>query len=151
METNVMGTLNVLEQFDENVVFASSSAVNYPTTPYAISKITCEHLCKLYGARMVRLCNIYGPGGHGVFQKFEAADVMEIAGMGDQVRTYAPVEDALAALIEAPSSPKGSCTILHGEDLTVMGIVNNHFPGKPYKRVPRALNDILDGRQICPQ
>ena len=100
-------------------------------------------------ARIVRLCNIYGKGGHGVFQRFEKADTLEIAGAGDQVRTYAPVEDAVAALIEAPASPQGSLTILHGEDLTVLQVADR-FPDKPRKQVTRAMHDIQDGRQICP-
>lgn len=149
MKTNVLGTLHVLKQFGEHTIFTSSSAVNYPETPYAISKLTCEHLCKVYGARVVRLCNIFGEGGHGVINKFKAAEVLEIAGIGDQVRTYAPVEDAVMALIEAPNNPKGSVEILHGIDKTVLDIADQ-FPDKARRRVPRELTDILDGRQICP-
>ena len=148
MDTNVNGTIHVLEQFRDRVVFASSSAVNYPYTPYAISKLTGEHLCTMAGAYVVRLCNIFGPGGHGVFEKFEQQDVLEVAGLGDQVRTYAHVRDAVDALIGIIDARVGYTKILRGIDMTVNEIVQTRFKDKPYKRVPRAPTDIIDGRQL---
>jgi nucleoside-diphosphate-sugar epimerase len=141
LKTNVLGTLHVLRQFGDRAVFASSAAVNYPTTPYAMSKATGEVVCKAYGACIVRLCNIYGPGGHGVFEKFEAADILQIHGDGNQVRSYAPVEAAVVALMS-----RSKFTVVPGEDLTVNDIAN--LFDKPRRNIPRPAHDILDGRQI---
>jgi dTDP-glucose 4,6-dehydratase/UDP-glucose 4-epimerase len=150
VRTNILGTMYVLEQYKDKVVFASSSAVNYPTSSYAISKMACEYYCALYGARIVRLCNIYGEGGHGVMEKFAAADVLTIAGDGEQIRTFAPVDAAVAALVAAPTGEPGSMTILEGEDMTVNEVASRYFPDKPITFIERQLTDIEDGRQICP-
>jgi nucleoside-diphosphate-sugar epimerase len=70
-------------------------AVNYPLTPYAISKRAAEDYALFYGAAVVRFCNLYGAGGHGAIDRFRDGDRIEIRGSGEQLRTYAPVEDAV--------------------------------------------------------
>lgn len=87
-ETNVMGTINLLEacrRYDiERIVFTSSAAIYGqrtasnnssreiqepdPGTPYALGKLVCERYMQLYhelyGLRTtsLRLFNVYGPG-----------------------------------------------------------------------------------------
>lgn len=140
---NIVGTLRLLERYGTRVVFASSSAVNYPVTPYAISKRAGEDYARIYGAAVVRFCNLHGPGGHGVFECFAAADVMVIRGDGNQLRTYAPVSLAVSALIAAMP---GDLNILPGVDMTVRDIAAMH-PTKPVAYVPAVQTDIRDGRQ----
>jgi len=141
--TNIIGTLNVLEQFGRNTVFASSSAVNYPVTPYAVSKLAGEHYCKLYGARIVRLCNIYGPGSSGVHATFAQANRLQIAGSGSQKRTYAFVDQAVKALINSTEP----LHILSGKDMTVNEVAAI-WPRKPRDYVERSPNDIEIGTQV---
>jgi len=140
---NIMGTINVLQRFGNKVVFASSCAINYPVTPYAISKLAGEHYTRLYGGRIVRLCNIHGPGGHGVFEAFLEADTLRIAGSGTQSRTYAPVTRAVNALVYSTEP----LHILWGEDLTVNQIADL-WPDKPREFVPQSVNDLEVGVQV---
>ncbi|MHC1605393.1 MAG: SDR family oxidoreductase [Candidatus Methanofastidiosia archaeon] len=84
-EANISGTLNVLVAARDNnvekVVFASSSSVYgdapvlpkeegmspHPMSPYAVSKLACEHYCEvfesIYGLKSasLRYFNVYGP------------------------------------------------------------------------------------------
>lgn len=144
--TNVVGTVRVLERYRERVVLASSSMVSYPVAPYAISKRACEEYAKHFGAAIVRLCNIVGPGGHGVFQKFEQADELSIYGTGDQLRTYAPVQSAVSMLMDAKP---GELLILRGVELTINEIAgSDKFVNKPRRYLPARPLDMIDGRQI---
>lgn len=145
LQTNAVGTLRLLEKYGPKVVLASTSMVNYPVTPYAISKRAAEDYAVLFGAAIVRFCNLYGEGGHSAVDRFASDETITIRGSGDQLRTYAPVEDAVAQMIVARA---GELVILKGRDLTVNEIAANH-PGKPVKRVPALVGrDILDGRQL---
>lgn len=141
--TNIMGTLRLLEKYGSRLIFASSAAVNYPVTPYAISKRACEEYVRMYGAASVRFCNLYGEGGHSVIDRFRHGDCMEIRGTGTQRRTYAPVEDAVAALMDA--NP-GVLTILPGKDMTVNDVAAM-YQGKRIVHVPALQTDLIEGRQ----
>ncbi len=142
-QVNIMGTLRLLQRYGSRLVFASSSAVNYPGTPYAISKRAGEDYARMVGAAVVRFCNLHGPGGHGVFESFAEADVMVIRGDGNQLRTYAHVGAAVHALLQARP---GDLHVLQGEDRTVREIAAM-YPGKPITYAPAVLTDIRDGRQ----
>ena len=137
--TNIMGTIRLLDHYHDRVVFAAS-ATN-PTVPYSISKHACEHYCDLYGARVVRMCNITGPGGHGVFEAFAKAGVLKIAGKGDQLREYAPVRRAVAAFLDAAFDPPGTLHLVEGTKLTVMEIAELFYPDKPREFVEQAPHD----------
>jgi nucleoside-diphosphate-sugar epimerase len=144
---NILGTLRVLDHYGEKTIFASSSAVNYPITPYAISKRAAEDYVRLAGGKVVRLCNIYGEGGHGVIDQFREQEILQIHGDGKQIRTFAPIEQAVIALIEVATQGPGALDILRGEDKTVADIA------KTLDKPVRFLNigaGIRDGRQICP-
>lgn len=144
--TNVVGTVRILERYRDRVVLASSSMVNYPVAPYAISKRACEEYAKHFGAAIVRLCNIVGPGGHGVVQKFEQADELCIYGTGDQLRTYAPVQSAVIMLMDA--KPR-ELSVLRGVELTINEIAgSDKFVSKPRRYLPARALDLIDGRQI---
>jgi nucleoside-diphosphate-sugar epimerase len=140
---NIAGTLHVLDQYADRVVFTSSVAVLHPITPYAISKRTAEDYCRLYGAAIVRLCNIYGEGGHGVRDIFAREETLTIRGEGNQRRSYAPVEKAVELLIAAEP---GSLTRLHGDIMTVVDVADL-YPSKPRRFEPATSTDIIDGIQ----
>lgn len=139
---NIMGTIRILEWYRESVVFAAAWPATNPVTPYAISKHACEHYCSLYGARMVRMCNVTGPGGRGVIETFAKADILRIAGDGSQKRTYAPIHRAVSALIDAATAPPGTLHILQGTELSVLEIAELFYPTKRREFVEQASHDM---------
>ncbi len=124
--TNIIGSIRIFERYGDKCVFASSSMVHYPRSPYAISKKACEDYARFYGVKVVRFCNLYGEGGHSVIDKFRAADELTIYGSGNQMRTYAPVNTAVDALLNAT----WGMNILAGRDYTVNEIASWR-PEKP--------------------
>lgn len=142
---NILGSIRVFQRYGDKVTFASSSMVNYPTTPYAISKRACEDYAKLYGAAIVRLCNIVGPGGHSVFEAFRGSDELTIYGSGDQRRSYADIGDAVKALLGC----REGLTVVGGQDLSVNEIASRFFASKPRRYLPARAGDMMDGRQIA--
>jgi nucleoside-diphosphate-sugar epimerase len=139
---NIIGTLRVLEIYRDRVVYAASIAP--PVTPYAISKLAGEHYCRLYGARIVRMCNVSGPGpaAHGVIDAFTKATTIRIAGDGGQRRSYAPVERAVDLFLQAANSPPGTELELKGVDLSVLEIAELFFPDKPREFYELDPNDV---------
>lgn len=142
-KTNILGTIRLAKKYKQRLVYSSSTAVHHPTTPYGISKMAAEHYALLAGASVVRFCNIFGPGGHGVIDAFQKADVLEIRGDGSQVRTYCHVTDAVTELWLQKGKP--GLHLLKGFDCTVKNIAD--IFGKPVRHVPRSVNDVQDGRQ----
>lgn len=143
-ETNVMGTIRLMENYREKLVFISSGMVNYPQSPYAISKKCGELYAKFFGCSVVRLTNIYGEGGHSCWDKFREAETMLIYGSGEQKRTYASVESACDLIIKAMQ--EGGFHILQGEEKTVNELASMF--DKPRKNLPARDLDLLDARQI---
>lgn len=144
--TNITASLRLFEYYRNRVVFASSSMVNYPVCPYAISKRSGEDYARYFGCAIVRFCNLYGPGGHSVIDRFRKSERLTIYGTGQQVRTYATVSDAVVALMDAKP---GQTSILPGEDYTVNEIALR-FSHKPVDRVEAKPLDLMDARQIYP-
>lgn len=142
---NIMGALRVFRRYRDRTVFASSSMVNYPTTPYAISKYAAEQYAALYGVSVVRFCNIIGPGGHSVFDRFSEAEELTIYGTGEQRRTYAHIAFAVDALMARLGM--GGVFVLAGAELSVNDIADR-FPGKPRRYVPARQGDMIEGRQV---
>ena len=109
------------------VVFASSSSVygdaeTYPTpeetrplprSPYAITKLSCEHLARSYrldfglDAVVLRYFTVYGPRQRPdmffrrVCERLLDGGVFEIYGSGEQSRSYTYAADAVGATIAA--------------------------------------------------
>jgi len=147
--TNILGSIRLFEKYKERCIFASSCAVNYPTTPYAISKLAGEHYARMYGSKIVRLCNIYGPGGHGVVDIFRRTKgkYLNIAGDGSQLRTYQDVGVVVAAFLHMMDTGN-KFHILQGDNMSVLDVAHKYGPpGVKFKFVERNPNDILDGRQ----
>jgi len=128
MESNVVGTLNMLEGARANgvkrFVFASSGApvgevdppiheelAPHPVSPYGASKLAGEGYCSAYfrsfGLETValRFSNVYGPGSThkaSVVAKFikQALDgeTLEIYGDGTQTRDFVYIDDLVRAI-----------------------------------------------------
>lgn len=141
-QTNIIASLRIFERYGKKVTFASSSAVLHPITPYAISKLACEHYASFYGAAAVRLCNIFGPGSRSVVDKFANESELTINGTGEQIRTYAHVDDAVRALYDTNVGLR----ILSGAEVTVSDLADL-YPLKPRRYAERSRLDITDGRQ----
>jgi len=137
-EVNICGTLNILEaakkQGVRRIVFASSSSVYgdseelpkhekmipNPLSPYAISKLTCEHYLKvfnkLYGLETIslRYFNVFGPKQDpnsqysAVIPKFIKAiknrERPTIYGDGSQSRDFTYIENVVQANILASTA-----------------------------------------------
>jgi UDP-glucose 4-epimerase len=154
---NIQGTLNLLvaarDQGVERFVFASSSSVYgdtptlpksesmtpTPQSPYAVSKLTGEHFCRVftraYGLKTValRYFNIYGPRQDpasayaAVIPLFISHCLSDTAatifGDGSQSRDFTFVEDCVAANLlacEAPVAGGEVCNIGARSRITIM-------------------------------
>lgn len=146
--TNVEGTERLAQVYGERLIFASTWAVHYPGTPYADSKIQAEEICEHYSCRVLRLCNIFGPGGHGVIDTFARSDVLDIRGKGTQIRTYAHINHAIQGLLAMVASDPGEVGALRGANMTVLDIASAFYPDKKLNFVPQNPLDIEDGTQI---
>jgi predicted glycosyltransferase/nucleoside-diphosphate-sugar epimerase len=154
---NVASTHAVLEAARHRdvarVVHASSSAVYgdagdasmsedrtpAPITPYGVSKLAAEMLCRLYrdsfGLDVVsaRLFNVYGPGQRpdlAVFRFIEqlsSAEELVVFGDGSQRRDLTFVDDAVAALAALALSPAAKCVVNvgGGSSVSVMTLVSH--------------------------
>jgi len=142
-ETNILGTIRLMEKYRERLVFISSGMVNYPQSPYAISKKCGELYASFFECPVVRLTNIYGEGGHSCWDKFREADVMVIYGSGEQRRTYASVESACELIVKAMNG--GGFHILPGEEYTVNELADKF--DKPRKYLPPRELDLLNAVQ----
>lgn len=140
---NVLGAVRFFSEYGDRLVYASSSMVRYPVTPYAISKRAAEDYARFFGCAVVRLCNLFGEGGHSAVDKFREDDVLTVRGTGQQLRTYAPVSEAVDALVNAEA---GSLYVLAGMDCRVIDLVKLY--DKPVRWVPASPMDVLDGRQV---
>lgn len=142
-DTNVMGSIRLMDKYRDKLVFISSGMVNYPQSPYAISKKCGELYASFFGCPVVRLTNIYGEGGHSCWDKFREAEVMLIYGSGEQRRTYASVEDACKLIIKAMN--EGGFHILPGDEYTVNELADKF--DKPRKHLPERELDLLNAVQ----
>ncbi|RZB31530.1 MAG: UDP-glucose 4-epimerase [Desulfobacteraceae bacterium Eth-SRB2] len=131
MESNVIGTFNMLEAARNNgvkrFVFASSGApvgeceppiheelAPHPVSPYGASKLAGEGYCSAYyrtfGLETValRFGNVYGPGSsnkNSVVARFIKqsmnGEALEIYGDGLQTRDFIYIDDLIAAIYNA--------------------------------------------------
>ncbi len=172
---NIEGTINVLEAAKQSnagrVVFASSSSVYgncsvfpqkesfipMPLSPYAVSKLACEHLLRQYfevfGTETIslRYFNVFGPRQDknseyaAVIPKFISLVLEgkkpEIFGSGKQSRDFTFVEDIANANIAAMKAKKRAVgkaiNIASGKSVSVNRVLEdvNRITGKNIKPV----------------
>lgn len=129
LDINTMGTQNALDAAKANgvkrFIFASSASVYGnnediplkedapfdPQSPYALSKIKGEDLCRAYSANglqtvILRFFNVYGPAARGgvinVFtQALAQGKPILLDGGGSQLRDFLYIDDAAAAILTA--------------------------------------------------
>lgn len=141
-QTNVMGLLRILMCYRSAVVFASSAMVDHPVTPYAVAKLAGEKYCAIYGASVVRLCNVFGPGGHSVIDRFASEETLTVYGSGLQTREYAHVAQAVSLFMQEIREHQ-PLRILRGERMSVLDVLAR-FPGKPHRFAPaRSFDPVL--------
>lgn len=135
-ETNVMGTLNVLEAcrlYGGKMIFTSSSQASADSpNPYGIQKHHAEELIrlygKLYGVRycILRLYNVFGPGDRsviGAYQRAAEADKpLEVWG-GDQRKDFVHIGAVVGKLIEAVNL-EGTIEIGSGTTLSIQEVAD---------------------------
>lgn len=136
VDANVSATQVLLEAIRRSaepprLVYASSSSVYgdaeaYPTredleprprSPYGVTKLAAEHLCRLYAASYdlvtvsLRFFTVYGPRQRPdmAFTRFLSAAVMgtpiSVYGTGEQTRDFTFVGDIVDALVRAGTAP----------------------------------------------
>jgi len=147
VEANTIGTLNVLEASRQagvkKLVSASSAAVYGqlpglpkseespldPRSPYAVTKISSEHYCRMYSKEhglptaSLRYFNVYGPRQDPSSQyaaaipKFisqsKANKQITIFGDGKQTRDFVFVSDVVKANLLAAQEPKADGRVLN--------------------------------------
>ena len=154
VRNNIQATQALLEAARETAtprrfVYASSSsvygdAVRYPVTedlapqpvsPYGVSKLAAEHLCRLYWKNhgiptvSLRYFTVYGPrqrpdmGFHKFIRAMLSDQELVIYGNGEQTRDFTFIADAVAAnvaALEAPDTVAGLvCNIGGGDNVTL--------------------------------
>lgn len=139
IRTNMLGMANVLDYAKENgckVITASNSGIgrgtlpinegseDYPTTPYDVTKLSSEHLCKVYHdlhgveSLVLRFGTVYGTRQKvsdelkwypviPTFIRDSRQGSIWITGDGRQTRDFVYVDDVVDALIYAMKSPHG--------------------------------------------
>jgi UDP-glucose 4-epimerase len=157
---NVHGTVTVLTAARDagvrRVVYASSSSVYggtdqvptpeiaplIPRSPYAVSKMTGEHYCRVYSELFgletvaLRYFNVYGPGQPSdsayaaVIPLFIDAlckgEPPIVQGDGRQSRDFTYVDDAVAGTLAAANAPAEACS------------------GRAYNLAPGETHDLLE-------
>lgn len=142
VQTNAMGTAWVLTMARAmgvpRVIFTSSAAVYgdvypgfedgpcRPISVYGASKLAAENLSRVFntlGSEVVilRLFNVYGPGGRGVVDIFQDGGGV-IYGDGGQTRDFVHVSDVVNALVAAQDWEPGTYNVGTGVETTIMGL-----------------------------
>ncbi|MGR6742541.1 NAD-dependent epimerase/dehydratase family protein [Microbacterium sp. F1-18] len=135
VDANISATQLLLESVHRSssrprVVYASSSSVygdaeSYPTredleprprSPYGVTKLAAEHLCRLYAANhglstvSLRFFTVYGPRQRPdmAFTRFLSAalegDSISVYGTGEQTRDFTFVGDIVEAVVRAATA-----------------------------------------------
>ena len=144
LKNNIVGTINLLEQMRNNkvgkIVFASSSSVygecnaekfredvgiENPVSPYAVSKLACEHILRAYSksygisAICLRLFSVYGPRQRPdlVVRKFvnliNEDKPVYVYGNGKTVRDYTYIDDIVSGICAAINYDKSLYEVIN--------------------------------------
>ena len=136
------------------------SAVARPISPYGVSKLGAEHLCRLYSHQfgvdfvILRYFTVFGPSQRPdmAFARFIDAALtgrpIEILGDGRQVRDFTYIDDALAVTLAAASSGRSGriYNVAGGARATVLEVIDlleRELGGPiPVRHLPVAAGDV---------
>ncbi len=160
-ETNIMGSLNVLESARQHkikrVVLTSSNIVYAADTPYKTSKIGMEQIAQVYSSLYnlstvcLRNSNVYGARqredgiGPNCFASIKKSirenGYIQITGDGEQTRDFTHVSDIVEAHILAMNHTiQGNIDLCTGRNVT-LNYVASLF-NAPIKYIPERTGDI---------
>lgn len=160
--TNTMGTTWVLTMARamgvQRVIFASSAAVYgnlvpgfesascIPCSVYGASKLAAEAACHAFNALgletvTLRLFNVYGSGGHGVYDLFQNGSNV-IYGDGSQSRDFIHVSDVVNAMIAAQKWDGGIYNVGTGIETTIAGLWHKLRGGEEPEFKSERMGDI---------
>ena len=153
-ERNVLATQRLLEAAKavavERFVYASSSSIYgdtrelpvredclpRPVSPYGVSKLAAEHLCRLYYVAFgvptvsIRYFTVYGPrqrpdmAFHRLIRAMLQYERFPLYGDGEQTRDFTFVQDAVEATVLAASAqPGGVFNVGGGSRVTVNQVI----------------------------
>jgi nucleoside-diphosphate-sugar epimerase len=178
-ERNINATQVLLEAAKDahhlkRFVFASTSSVYgdaetlptheeicpQPVSPYGITKLAAERLCRLYHKNFgvpfvaLRYFTVYGPrqrpdmAFHKFFKSILQDEAISIYGDGKQTRDFTFVSDAVAANLAAATVPKAVGEIFNiggGSRVVLTQVLNTmeEIVGRPIKRnhIEKAMGD----------
>jgi UDP-glucuronate 4-epimerase len=116
----------------------AESARRRPISPYGVTKLASEELCRLYATQFdvqtvgLRYFTIFGPGQRPdmAFQRFIEAGYtgapIEVYGDGLQVRDFTYVDDAVAATIASATrgAPGATYNVAGGTEASVLDVIS---------------------------
>jgi nucleoside-diphosphate-sugar epimerase len=153
LSNNVVGTQRLLDTLcgrrgGPRLIYASTSSVyglhasgnentpTHPASPYGVTKLAAEHLCRAYGERsglevvILRYFSVYGPrqrpdmGYHRFIRALLTGEPITVYGDGQQVRGNTYVADCVAATVAALGGEASSVyNVGGGESASVWDIL----------------------------
>ena len=158
VNNNIYNTVSLLECLKKSkskkIVFASSSSVygnlnekffsekdevKYPISPYAASKLSCEHFiytyAHLYGikAGCLRFFTVYGPKQrpdlaiYKFIEKINKSEPIQLYGDGTSSRDYTYIDDIVSGILAAVKYDQSLYEIINigsGRSITLLEMIN---------------------------
>lgn len=158
VDNNIYNTVSLLEWLKRHktpkIVFASSSSVygnlnkdsfsekdevRYPISPYAASKLSCEHFiytyAHLYGIKAccLRFFTVYGPRQrpdlaiHKFIEKINKSEPIQLYGDGTSSRDYTYIDDTVSGILAAVKYNQSLYEIINigsGRSITLLEMIN---------------------------
>lgn len=158
VDNNIYNTVSLLEWLKRHktpkIVFASSSSVygnlnkdsfsekdevRYPISPYAASKLSCEHFiytyAHLYGIKAccLRFFTVYGPKQrpdlaiHKFIEKINKSEPIQLYGDGTSSRDYTYIDDIVSGILAAVKYDQSLYEIINigsGRSITLLEMIN---------------------------
>lgn len=140
-DTNVKGTMNLIDRFDGKFIFASSVYSNTKENPYLLFKDMAEELVRKFCKDWVilKFPNIYGLRSKSVISKFMKSDDCKVYGDGTQYRDYVYIDDLIDILVKSMDYC-GTYNLGTNIKVTVNDILN--ILHKRWKNLPEILGEV---------
>ncbi len=146
---------------DTDILPMREDAVCVPYSPYGVTKLTAEHLCRLYTRNFgfhtasLRFFTVYGPRQRPdmAFRRFIdkalAGEPIVVYGDGEQTRDFTYVTDIVDGIIAAAAAPAGMvANLAGGSRVSLVDVIDTlaDFMGVAIRvdRQPRQAGDVRD-------